>query len=276
MKTVNKITCPYCKSKSFRYYNGDKEMFLCHDCQRNQPWSFVSKINQRDSGAASQKVSVTYNNLLKYCQKVSELPDNHLCKLYVEYRRIPEKFHSYLYYTDQMTKLGQATEHELTDGQPKLIIPFYNEDGKLFGLQARSLDNATPKYLTLMFDKDEKKIFGKDLVNHNERMVCVEGPIDAMFLNNAMAMAGSDGLDNKYKTKTVVAFDNEPRSPQTVNKMKKYLGNGYNIVIWPDNLKQKDINDMVMSNINVEKIIHENTYSGVQGEIKLNSWKRVK
>jgi len=57
--------------------------------------------------------------------------------------------------------------------------------------------------------------------------------------------------------------------------MKKYLDNGYNIVIWPDKIKAKDVNDMILSGIDVEPIIYENVYSGLPGKIKLNSWKRV-
>jgi hypothetical protein len=276
MKTVFKIKCPYCGSPSFRYNNGQKQMFLCHDCQRNQSWSFVApRFEKANEGTHSVSIDINYSSLLSLCDKVSELPDNHIAKQYVISRSIPESLWDTLYYTDQMSQLAQTTEHELADGQPKLIIPFFNENKRLFGLQARALDNAKPKYITLMYDKNEKKIYGLDRVDVEKPIICVEGPIDAMFLKNAIAMAGSDGLDNKYKTKTIIAFDNEPRSKQTVGKMKKYLDNGYNIVIWPDKIKAKDVNDMILSGIDVEPIIYENVYSGLPGKIKLNSWKRV-
>jgi len=201
MKTVFNIKCPYCGSPSFRYNNGEKQMFLCHDCQRNQSWSFVApRFEKANTGINKVTIDINYSSLLSLCDKVSELPDDHIVKQYVVSRRIPESLWNTLYYTDKMSQLAQATEHELTDGQPKLIIPFFDENKRLFGLQARALDNAKPKYITLMFDKNEKKIYGRDRIDDTKPIIAVEGPIDAMFLKNAIAMAGSDGLDNKYKT----------------------------------------------------------------------------
>ena len=269
---VFKVKCPHCNSVSFRYLQKETWMFLCHECQRNTTWSKAKSFYPQKE---KQTVSIRYESLLSFCIPVSELSADHICSKYVRKRMLPTDSYGDLFFTDKMSVFSQATDYELPDGQPKLIIPFFNENKEMFGLQARSLDGSTPKYVTMMFDKTEEKIFGKDRVNFESTCVCVEGPLDSLFLKNSIAMAGSDGLSDKYKSSCVVAFDNEPRSRQTVGKMSKYLDNGYKVVIWPDEIKQKDVNDMVMSGIDVESIINENVYSGLQGKIKLNSWKRV-
>ena len=87
-------------------------------------------------------------------------------------------------------------------------------------------------------------------------------------------MAGSDGLDNKYNLQSIVCFDNEPRSNEIVSKMKKSLDDGYRIVIWPDSIKQKDANEMVLNGIDVNHIIQNNIYSGLSGLLHLNTWKK--
>jgi len=48
----------------------------------------------------------------------------------------------------------------------------------------------------------------------------------------------------------------------------------YNVVIWPDPLTQKDINDMVNDGIDVRDVISSNTHSGLTAKFLLNQWKK--
>ena len=51
----------------------------------------------------------------------------------------------------------------------------------------------------------------------------------------------------------------------------------YSIVIWPDNITEKDINEMIINGKTkeqVQKIISDNTYSGLSAITQLNSYKR--
>ena len=88
-------------------------------------------------------------------------------------------------------------------------------------------------------------------------------------------MAGSDGLSDKYKTSGIMCFDNEPRNTQIVAKLERYVNDGFKVVIWPDSIKQKDINDMVNQGVDVQHIVEQNTFCGLAAKIKFNSWKRV-
>ena len=264
--------CPFCGTQSFKYKDTARWMFLCYGCQRNVPFE---KVEPRLEKTETHKVSINFNSILTYCTKVSELPDEHLCKKYVRSRKIPENKFDTLFFTEQMDKIAPLAGKKMKGGSPKLVLPFFDEEGKLFGLQVRALDNEQPRYLTLMFDEKQKKIFGLDNLETNQPITVVEGPIDSLFLKNSLAMAGTDGVPDKYKTLVTICLDNEPRNKQVVKKMAEYLDDGYTIVIWPERIKQKDINDMITSGIDVESVIVENKFSGIAGKVKLNTWKKI-
>jgi hypothetical protein len=57
--------------------------------------------------------------------------------------------------------------------------------------------------------------------------------------------------------------------------IEKNIDQGYKVVIWPQTLQEKDINDMVLAGKNVTRIIKENTFSGLTAKAKFYSWKRV-
>jgi hypothetical protein len=50
---------------------------------------------------------------------------------------------------------------------------------------------------------------------------------------------------------------------------------GHKVVIWPSTIKEKDINDMVLSGLNVQSVIESNTYSGLQAKLKFITWKKI-
>ena len=107
-----------------------------------------------------------------------------------------------------------------------------------------------------------------------------EGPIDSMFLPNAMAMAGSDldDINQFIDKKLVFIYDNEKRNKEILNKMLKVVLKGFSLVIWPDNIKYKDINDMIVGGISLDDllvIINKNTFGRLQARLKINQWKKI-
>jgi len=194
--------------------------------------------------------------------------------VYAENRRIPI---NRVYYTDKFDQISEYAETPVKDKE-RLVLPFYNSNNELFGIQGRSLDKGQIRYITLMFNKDELKLFGQEHCDTSKQFYIVEGPIDSLFVKNCIAMAGSDAALNKYKTNSVICLDNEPRNKQIVQKMAKFLDDGFKIVIWPDSVKEKDINEFIVNGhtkAELQSIIENNIYSGLTGKIKLNSWKKV-
>jgi hypothetical protein len=50
------------------------------------------------------------------------------------------------------------------------------------------------------------------------------------------------------------------------------------LVIWPEDIKEKDINDIVVSGVDTEKltsIIESRIFSGLQAKLELNKWKKI-
>ena len=110
---------------------------------------------------------------------------------------------------------------------------------------------------------------------------CVEGPIDSLFLPNCIAVGSSDL--NKVeshipKSITTLVFDNQPRNPEIVRIMYQAMEKDYNVVVWSDNIAEKDINEMILSGKTereVKDTIAQNTYSGLLARTKLMEWRKV-
>lgn len=278
-ETVMQGTCPYCERDSFVYTFKDERMFLCHHCQRHLKyekvkWNANNNTDDVVNNSASHGISINYSSVLRNCKKLLDLPSDHECVRYVRNRRIPDSVWTDLYYCDDFREVASPANVKVKKSA-RLILPFFDEDNNLFGLQGRSLDGSEPRYITIMYKEDEEKIFGKHKVDMTKTFYCVEGPIDSLFLKNCVAMAGSDGLSNKYKTSAVMCLDNEPRNNQIVAKLEKHIDDGFKVVIWPDSIKQKDIYDMIQKGVDVQHVVEHNTWAGLAAKIKFNSWKRV-
>jgi len=82
-------------------------------------------------------------------------------------------------------------------------------------------------------------------------------------------------LKSHIDTEFVFVYDNEPRNAQIVARMEKAIDRKHSIVIWPKSLDKKDINDMIVAELNPQKIIKDNTYTGLEAKIKFIEWKKV-
>ena len=163
---------------------------------------------------------------------------------------------------------------------PRLIIPFFDTTGKLFAFQGRAFGKEQPKYLTVKLDENKQKIYGLERINFTKEVKIVEGPIDSLFIDNCIAAAGADlFLKNKLPNEKVTyIFDNEPRNKEIIKRMYDVIEKNYNIVIWPEDIQLKDVNDMIMNGMSVpevEDIISKNTYRQLSALTKLTHWKKV-
>lgn len=216
-------------------------------------------------------------------KKFSTLRPDHPARGYVNKRLIPTKAHHRMYYAPKFnTWVNSIIPDKLPQPErdkPRLILPFLDESGELFGFQGRAFDMDSLRYITIMLDESRPKIFGLDKVDFTKKYYIVEGPIDSLFLSNAVAMAGADGNAKGLSDmgNAVFVFDNEPRNKDIVKRMEIMIDRGYQVCIWPSALAEKDINDMVLagrSSADVELMIDQNTYSGLAGRLQMSTWKR--
>lgn len=303
--------CPYCgdsqrnknKTRGYIYPLKNDHNFKCHNCGVSRTFSnFLKDIDlklydqyvlERYKKGITGKGSQTKDPEFKFDKPVfkkksfdlptiEELNKEHFARKYVEERKIPSKRLSELYYCEKFkewTNEQKFTFETTQNDEDRIIIPLIS-NGEIFGFQGRSLNKKSKvKYITIILDDKIPKIYGLDDVNFNKPVYVVEGPIDSMFVQNCIAMVGADLTKEFFhkneKTQFIMVYDNEKRNKQIVDRMQKSIDMNLSIVIWPNDIKEKDINDMVLSGLDVETVLKSNTYKGLEAKVKLTNWKRV-
>ena len=213
-----------------------------------------------------------------YSVSVSILPADHICKKYVMGRMIPEQFYTRLFYTADFNKLVSLfIDEEYAKRIPKdkrLVIPFYDEFGKLFMLQGRSLEeNSKIRYVTIKKDENSNKVFGLERIDRSQPVTIVEGPLDSLFINNCLASA--DG--NLLKVKgDIYANDFQYRNYDICHNIDRIIESGNKIVLLDKDFPFKDINDMIVAGFTQEEvmnILNRNTYSGLKAKLRFTQLK---
>ena len=288
--------CPYCgdsekfrnKARGYFYRKKDTMLYRCHNCDKGTTAGKVGELLDSDSYKEYVKERFVGNiekieydfeppkfkkrdPKLKDLVPINKLNGSHPALEVLKKRQIPEEHYDKFFLCHKFCSWAEVSSNQ---DHPRLVIPFYDEEGKVFAAQGRAFGKEQPKYLTVKFD-DKPKIFGLDRVDFTERVYVVEGPIDSLFLNNCLAVAGSDFRDLP-PCETTIIMDNEPRSKETITRMEKLITNNYELVIWPESIIQKDINDMVLAGQqDIQTTIDNNTFSGLEAKMKLTAWKRI-
>jgi hypothetical protein len=292
--------CPICgdsqknknKARGYLYQVKNNTNFKCHNCGLNI--SFNNFLKQLDINTHKQytfekfKEGTTGKNFVvdepefkfetpKFKPKLdlpraSENPDS---RAYLERRKLnPYKF----YYTEKFkewTNSLKLTFDSTVKDEPRIIIPLFYQD-TLVGFQGRALGPSKIKYITVMLNDDAPKIYGLDEVEKNQIVYITEGPFDSTFVRNSIAMCGADGDIDKWGiSRRVWIYDNEPRNAEIVRRIQSKIESGESVVIYPTTVTQKDINDMVLSGLDVQSMIESNTYSGLEAKLKFTTWKKI-
>jgi transcription elongation factor Elf1 len=306
--------CPLCgdssrnkrKARGYVYQKQTDLFYKCHNC--GSGLSIGNLIKEIDSNLHKQYVMERYKagetgkrktkepefkfETPKFKPKkttidlpsIESLPKEHYARVYCEGREIPQQFMDKIFYAEDFKNWAlsvcQVDYSNLMGKEPRLVIPFFDRDNQLIGAQGRALQESKIRYVTVKVHEDAPKVFGLERWNSDQHTYLVEGPIDSLFLPNCLAMAGADMSDLSIldNTKTTLIFDNEPRNFQIVKSMIRSLQDGWKIVVWPNSITCKDINDMVLTSIRdarLVEIINTNTYSGQRGEWEVKSWKKV-
>ena len=299
--------CPYCgdskknknKTRGYIFQAKGDHVFKCHNCgvtrslsnflKDNVPHVYDEYVMERYKEGTIGK-NVPKPDLTKFITKpkfakrtvdlerLSSLNNSHVAKEYILGRGIPENKLDRLYYCPKFkewTNTQKQTFFDTTTDEERIIIPLNSSDGNLIGFQGRSLSpNAKMRYITVMLDEDAPKLYGLDHINKNETIYIVEGPLDSFFLENSVAMCGSDVDIRSFGWSDYIwVYDNEPRSRQITDKISKSIDRGDKVVIWPSSVKEKDLNDMHTSGINVKSVIELNVYHGLEAKLQLSNWK---
>lgn len=211
--------------------------------------------------------------------KVGELDKNHPARVYLDGRQIPTSKYNEIYFCEKFKRWTNSIKpvfDKLNYDEARIVIPLRYKHNSI-GFVGRSLNpNSKMKYITIMLNSKYPKIYNLDNVNLEQDTYILEGPFDSMFIPNSIAMCGSDvNLDDIKIKRPIYVYDNEPRNLEIVNRMWKVVETGKSIVIWPKSIKEKDVNLMHISGIDVVSILRENTFSGLEAKLKFNYWERA-
>ena len=293
--------CPICgdskkyKNKARGYFYGIKENvnFRCHNCGASMTFSnFLKEIDNVlhkqyimekfkegfagvKGGSAIEKPVELKFETPKFKTSI-DLPlasTVDVSRIYLEKRKLdPTKF----YYAEKFVEYVNSHKQSLNMKEhSRIIIPLYYQKN-LVGVQGRALNSNSVKYITTIFYDDAPKIYGLDTIRRGAPVFITEGPFDSTFLLNSIAMCGADGDVGKWGVSTPVwVYDNEPRSKEITERISKAIARGERVVIWPTNILEKDINDMVLAGHDVQSIVESNTYDGLEAHLKFTTWKKI-
>ena len=299
---VYNCRCPLCgdsqrnktKARGYFYQVKNNTNYKCHNC--SVIISFAKFLKQFDSNLYSQYCLDKYTStqFKRPPKKEDPIPileppifreridlprasENLIATKYLQNRRIDPN----LFYFAEKFKLwvnsvkpNSFSDNALKNDEPRIVIPLYFNK-RLIGIQGRSVFPDGIKYITVKFSENDPKIYGYDNVNKNLGVYVLEGPFDSVFIPNSIAMCGADvNLNDLGIIEPIYIYDNEPRNKDIHNRMLKIIHSQTSIVIWPTTIKQKDINEMIMSDIDVVNIIKQNTFSGLQAKLQFNFWKK--
>lgn len=280
------------RARGYFYTKSNNTNYKCHNCGINM--SFHNYLKLVDPTLHQQYCLEKYlekNKERKPKKKEPQLKlappvfrekvnlpkatENETARNYLQDRKInPEMFYYAENFKEWVNTLYPAFSDTKYD-EPRIVIPLYYEK-KLIGVQGRALRDSSVKYITIKFSEDNPKIYGLDLINKKEKVYVLEGVFDSVFITNSIAMCGADvTLDGLNIFQPVYIYDNEPRNKEIHSRMLKQIESGNEIVIWPSSIQEKDVNNMILSGIDVQKVIESNIYSDLKAKVKFNEWKRV-
>ena len=293
--------CPICgdsqknknKTRGYLYQVKNNTNFKCHNCGASMSLNnFIKTLDgtlhkqytmEKFKEGHTGKNFVVEEPKLEFKKPVFKksinLPkasSNPIAKRYLENRKInPDKF----YYADRFktwTNTQKKTFDTIGRDEPRIVIPMYDETKNLIGFQGRALDKSPNKYITIMIQDEAPKAYGIETIDKTSTVYITEGPFDSTFIRNSIAMCGADADVHSWGISNPVwVYDNEPRNREIVERISRTIDSGDSVIIWPTNITEKDINDMILAGHEVMSMLKSNTYHGLEAKIKFNNWKKI-
>ena len=282
------------KNRNWRY--------VCHNCGKNESfYNFLEEIDKRlhseyvfekfaNNKPEREEITQTVedffdikvnSNIKDVALRIDDLKDDHKAKKYLLERKIPLPKIKELYYSgdiNNLKKLFNGYEEIKFPTEDRIVIPVQDVQKNLIGVITRAISKkAQTRYLN-MVEKDKPLIYGLNNLRQASEKYVVEGPLDSMFLDNCVAAGGADLFKcvDVLDDNTVYIFDNQPRNRDIVTRMQRMAGMNKKIVVWPDDIEEKDINDMVLNGLDVMDTINKNTYRSLEALLYIGKWSKIK
>jgi len=311
--------CPTCREgkswgkKRRLYYIVKKNLVFCHNCGLSmRPIKWIQTVSSSSYVEIMRENNQFVNPDIEYKQDIVEefkpdvtVIDNTLPQDSINLSdTIQVNFHKNSKYVKAALELIRNRNLEKAVNRPKtfwlslvdkvhknrLVIPFYDTNEKIVHYQTRTIiedsRSSMPKYLSKQ--NNEKTLFGINNVSNNQEHIFItEGPLDACFIRNGIAVAGiNEGKGSLFTArqleqlkafdglKRVWVLDNQRIDTASKRKSTYLLKQGESVFLWPQELRKvKDINDTCIKHGLTEisqKFLLDNTYSGLRGSMVLS------
>lgn len=307
--------CPICgdsstkknKARGYIYRKKNDMFYKCHNCEAGKTFGGLLKIT--DPLLHKQYIMERYSEgvagprankdpefnfkppefgapdrlINKLMDRVDTLDATHIAVEYCTQRQIPKEQWHRLYHIENIKDICQLNpkyKDRIKSDESRLAIPFFNEEGILTAVTLRSYGASPLRYIMVKINEDSPTVFGLDCISKSKPVKIVEGPLDSLFLDNCIACAGTSF--NKIEAlnlpeDSIIVVDNQPKNKEVCNIIYKYIKAGKRVVIWPDNILEKDINEMVLAGVlpvNMEDIISNNVFQDLEAELKFVNWRK--
>jgi len=307
-------SCPHCREgnswnkKRRFFYIPDKNLLYCHNCGYSKSsFNWLVDITGMTPRELIRDLESNKYDILQYEEKpeivkeeTPSLPQdciNLFDTVQTDYYKSNAVVNVALkYISDRKLDIAinkpKALFLSLVDRVHKnrLILPFYDDDGKILFYQSRTILNSDkmPKYISKQ--NGEKSIFNYDKIDADSDYVFVfEGPINSFFMRNGIAVGGiqeksyalfnskqKEQMDKLSFKKRIWVLDSQWIDNAAATKTKRLLEINERVFIWPKNIgtKFKDFNDIIMKSKDGKEIppeyIISNSQEGLKGMVSLS------
>lgn len=300
------------KTRAYFYEKANHLSFKCHNCGESITFNNYLKdyfpsqysemrmellkenkdyVKKEDDVDLFQRIKeqIDKHKYLEQLIPLSQLDDEHIAIKYIKSRKIYNECKNLFYHTDSFFTYinsyipGKFPKEIMPYDEPRLIIPLKTKDGFVFGVQGRSYKKDSKlRYITILFDDTQVKMFGLERVNENRDIYVLEGCIDSLLIKNAVAVCHSDlttALNYYTQDKCVFIPDKNTRNLEVMQQTKNMVDAGLRVCFLPENLPGKDINQFIENGITkdqLEIIIKNNTFQGLKAKLHFTEWCKIK
>ena len=311
------------KSRGYLLHNRSKNSvgFFCHNCGSSQGLGTFLKnvapdlhnqykvekfgsamkvykpadpVSSIDKMLREEKMTTRFTDPLGACHRLSKCPSSLDGVLkYAQSRYIPEDLYPELYAVKDVNLLTQRMDKYKDDKYPEfqmLVMPFFRPDGSYSYIQCRVADNEAPKdfrFLTLQLDDLGPKLYGENHVDWTAPVYVLEGPIDAMFIDNGVANAGA-ASSMEHVVREVASgagqplrnicmlFDNDYRDNyQVMQHVVRSIDAGLSVVLFDKQFDGiKDINKAIQmgwTRSEVNMYVRARTFTGLRAKLEISN-----
>jgi|LauGreDrversion4_2_1035121.scaffolds.fasta_scaffold79028_2 hypothetical protein len=285
------------KARGYFYVKNNKFFYKCHNC--NIGYSLYTIINEVSPSLCKEynaenfieknvfrkePVHIEIPEPVDVKQQLNiipiiELESSHKARKFIEDRKIPQSHWKNIGFAKNFAKIAEQFDENYKNRfiEEERIVILIKSNMGICAIQGRSFSNNRMKYITLK--KENRSCFyNYDSVDTTKTFYVLEGPIDSMFIQNSIATLGMSGfrtLEEKIDdTNAIYVIDNQPYNKEVVDTIDYLIEKGKRVCIFPQEIKEKDINDMVLANLNPSDIIDDHIYSGLEAKLVFNNWKK--